>query len=129
MIAFEIEKKFATSAEELYDAWLDSESHSQMTGGEAHCSNLMGSEFSAWDGYISGHNLQLREPSFIKQAWRTTEFGAQDKDSIIEISLIEEKDGCRFILKHSQIPEGQPDYEEGWVDNYFEPMEEFFGKE
>ena len=42
------------SAREIYDAWLDSLAHSELTGGRAMMSGESGAEFSAWDGYITG---------------------------------------------------------------------------
>ena len=62
------------SAQEIYDAWLDSLVHSEMTGGEATMSDEIGAEVSAWNGYISGRNLELVPGERIVQSWRTTEF-------------------------------------------------------
>tara|TARA_X000000950_G_C13694516_1_gene569507 strand:+ start:80 stop:313 length:234 start_codon:yes stop_codon:yes gene_type:complete len=45
----------------IYNAWLDSKLHSQMTGGEAQCSTDVSSPFTAWDGYITGKNVELIE--------------------------------------------------------------------
>jgi hypothetical protein len=38
----------------IYAAWLDGKSHTNMTGGEATGEHTVGSEFTAWDGYIWG---------------------------------------------------------------------------
>ena len=47
------------SPAEIYQAWLDSIIHSEMTGGEANMSEEVGADVSAWDGYITGSNLEL----------------------------------------------------------------------
>ena len=61
------------SAQEIYSAWLDSVAHSEMTGGQARMSDEIGAEVSAWDGYITGRNLELVPHQRIVQSWRTTE--------------------------------------------------------
>ena len=82
------------SAQEIYDAWLDSLVHSEMTGGEATMSDEIGAEVSAWDGYISGRNLELVPGERIVQSWRTTEFTDEHGDSIVTITL-EDRRGRR----------------------------------
>ena len=77
--SFTLTQTFPISAQKLYIAWLDSEQHSAMTGGEADCSDQEGEAFSAWDGYISGTNVRLTPFSEIVQTWRTTEFGEGEK--------------------------------------------------
>ena len=49
---FEIKRVFPVKPSELYNAWLDSESHSKMTGGQAECSAVETESFSAWDGNV-----------------------------------------------------------------------------
>ena len=64
----------------------------------------------------------------IVQSWRTSEFGENDEDSILTI-LLQETDngGTQLTMIHSNIPEGQTQYEKGWVNHYFEPMKGYFG--
>ncbi len=128
MIHFEIEQLIPATAEEVYKAWLDSKAHSQMTGGEAICSDAEGEAFSAWDEYIHGVNKKLIQGQEIVQSWRTVEFDEQDEDSELVIRLKDVDGQCLLTLIHRNIPNGQPDYEQGWIDNYFEPMLVYFGK-
>ena len=72
---------------QVYEAWLSSKGHTQMTGSAAKASARVGGAFSAWDGYISGKNLKIKPGKQIVQSWRTTEFTAADPDSQIEILL------------------------------------------
>ncbi len=125
-ISFTISDTFPTTPKALYAAWLDSDSHAAMTGGEAHISAELGTSFSAWDGYITGQNLELEPGKRIVQSWRTTEFAAQDPDSRLEILLEPVPEGTKLTLIHQEIPEGQPDYALGWEDFYFKPMREYF---
>ena len=123
---FEIKKSFPVSAETIYNAWLDSSKHTAMTGGEATCSNKAANSFSAWDGYITGTNIQLIPNSTIIQSWRSTDFEDNQADSQIKISLKDNNAGCTLILEHSNIPDGQPDYKNGWEEHYFQPMKDYF---
>ena len=123
---FEIQRTFPTTPERLYNAWLNSEQHGAMTGGEANIDPRVGGVFTAWDDYISGTTLELDENSRIVQSWRTAEFKDEDGDSRLELNFVEVPEGTMLTLKHISIPEGQPDYEQGWIDNYFVPMEGYF---
>ncbi len=68
---FTLTTTIPASPEEIYQAWLDSLAHSEMTGGAANMSEQIGAEVSAWDGYISGRNLELVPGERIVQSWRT----------------------------------------------------------
>jgi hypothetical protein len=50
---FTLTATIPASPEEIYEAWLNSIGHSEVTGGEATMSDEVGAEVSAWDGYIS----------------------------------------------------------------------------
>jgi activator of HSP90 ATPase len=126
--SFEIEQSFEVMPHEIFSAWLSSEQHAAMTGGEAQCSIIEGESFSAWDGYISGTNLKLIANSEIHQTWRTTEFQDSDPDSNVVIKFSETTQGCRLNLSHTNIPEGQSDYKKGWIDHYFNPMMAYFSR-
>jgi activator of HSP90 ATPase len=114
------------SQEEVYNAWLNSETHTLMTGGEAVCSNMEGEEFSAWDGYITGTNIMLKPFSEIIQNWRTSEFSDEDEDSLLKIRFNKIDRGTEITLHHSNIPESQLQYINGWKEHYFEPMTKYF---
>jgi activator of HSP90 ATPase len=111
----------------IYDAWLSSEGHTAMTGAEATASPVVGGEFTAWDGYITGRNLELEPGCRILQSWRTSEFTAADADSTIEVLLESETHETLLRLRHSNVPTGHRGYEDGgWLSNYFEPMIAYF---
>ena len=111
----------------IYKAWLSSEGHSAITGSPAKVEGIVGGNFVAWNGYIEGMFLELKENKRIVQAWRTTEFPAEAEDSIVEILLEEDHGKTKLTLKHSNIPAGQADsYKSGWDDFYFNPMKKYF---
>ncbi len=127
MNRFELKETFRASAQSVYDAWLEGDKHAAMTGGVASGSPKVGAAFSAWDGYISGKNVELEEGQRIVQEWRTTEFSEEDESSQVEIFLEEIEEGTELTLIHTNIPDGQSDYESGWKEHYFAPMHSYFG--
>lgn len=115
--------------QQIYEAWLDSIAHSEMTGGEANMSDEIGAEVSAWDGYITGSNLELVPGERIVQAWRTSEFADEHDNSIVTVMLESVEEGTLLTLVHSNVPDSHRSYEEGgWESQYFEPMKAYFAK-
>ncbi|MFI5299939.1 MAG: SRPBCC domain-containing protein [Polyangiales bacterium] len=124
----ELSALIAATPQDVYDAWLDSERHSKMTGGgPASVQPIVGSAFTAWDGYIRGVNEGLESGRRIVQAWRTTEFPADAPDSRVDILLEAEGAGTRVSLRHDAIPIDQVEaYRGGWEEFYFAPMRRYF---
>ena len=125
---FTLRTTLSATSEQIYKAWLTSKGHSQMTGGTAIASNEIGGSFTAWDGYITGHNILLEPNSRIVQSWRTSQFEEGEKDSQIEILLNENNGETELTLIHSNIPESGEHYRKGWDEHYFQPMKEYFSK-
>ncbi len=114
---------------QVYQTWLDSKGHTAFTGAKAEVEARVGGRHRAWDDYITGRVLELEVNRRIVMTWRTTEFPSGSPDSRVEVLLEPEKSGTRLTLLHSQIPPGDgPKYDEGWQENYFEPMGEYFRK-
>jgi uncharacterized protein YndB with AHSA1/START domain len=115
------------SPQAIYDAWLDSRGHSQMTGGEAEMSSAIGGDYAAWDGYICGKNLELVPYTRIVQSWRTTQYAEHDADSTIIVTLSPGEGGTLLTLEHKSVPDGHTSYENGgWQRSYFTPMKKYF---
>jgi len=125
-LEFVVSTLLPATPEEVYRAWLSSEGHTQMTGSPASVSARVGGKFTAWDGYIHGKNLTLQKGRRIVQSWRTTEFSADDPDSRIEVTLDQLGNQTRLTLHHSGLPPDGGQYEQGWVESYFQPMKEYF---
>lgn len=126
---FIIEAKFNVSPEVIYKAWLNSKSHSAMTGSPASINDKPGSKFSAWNGYIEGENIKLEKNRRIMQSWRTSDFDNNQDDSLLEIELLQMNDGgTKLILRHSNLEDHDMQYKKGWKENYFEPMKKYFAK-
>ena len=125
-IEFRVSDLIPAAPDKVYQAWLNTEQHTGMTGGKAVISDEVGGEFTAWDGYISGKNLELNPPLRIFQSWRTTEFETSDPDSLLEITFVAEGPATRVTIRHSELPDHGMQYQQGWIDAYFKPMKEYF---
>jgi len=94
------------------------------TGFEAEMEAKPNTEFSLWDGNISGKNLEFVEGKKIVQEWY---FGDQKEKSIVTIKLHEHKKGTSAELEHTNIPDD--DFEDmcsGWDNAYFGELIDFY---
>ena len=124
---FTLTESFNATPEELYQAWLDEDKHSAMTGSPAIISDSIGDGFESWDGYIWGINISLTANERILQSWRTSDFTDEEADSRVEILLKSTDNGTELTLHHTDLPEHGEQYIQGWKDHYFKPMKDFFG--
>ena len=122
---YSLTSKIPASAQDVYDAWLDSLAHSDMTGGAAQMSKTIGAEVSAWDGYISGRNLELVPGERIVQAWRPTHWDP-GVYSIVHFELKAASGGTALVLDHTGFPEGEFDHlDPGWYLRYWDPLKKY----
>lgn len=126
-IKFTVSAFVPASPSEIYDAWLGSDGHTKMTGSPAQATANVGDSFDAWDGYISGRNLELEPSRRIVQSWRGSSYKESDDDSQIEVILELAEGGTKITLTHTNVPDDQASHEPGWTTHYFEPMQNYFG--
>src|SRR5882724_9050799 len=69
-ISIHQEIDFTRSAQQLYEALLDSKQFSAFSGRKAGIKREAGGEFSLFDSHIVGRNLELIPNKRIVQAWR-----------------------------------------------------------
>ncbi len=111
-------------AEEVYRALTNPLSIQLWSGAVAEMSTNPGSEFSLFDGDITGENLEFVENKKLVQRWY---FDGQEEESIVTIKLHEHKKGTSVELIHTNIPdEVYEEFVEGWNDSYFGELQEFF---
>ncbi len=127
-IEFTVSAVIPASPEEIYDTWLDSDGHTNMTGSPAHATANVGDTFDAWDGYIRGKNVELEPGKRIVQSWRGSSYSDSDADSQIEVIFEPVEGGTKITLTHTNVPDDQASHEPGWTTHYFEPMKKHFGK-
>jgi len=115
--------------DEVYNAFIEAKKHSAFTGSKATCDPKIGGEFTTWDGYISGRNLELVKGKRIVQEWLTTDWPDKFPPSRLELTFKEAKGGTEISMIHSNVPAEQADdLAEGWNEFYWKPLKEYFTK-
>jgi activator of HSP90 ATPase len=115
------------SPDEVYDAFVDAKKHSAFTGSKATFDSKVGGEFTAWDGYIWGKNLELQKAKKIVQEWSTTDWPDHFPPSKLELTFKKTKTGTEISMIHSNVPAEQADeIAEGWDEFYWKPLKEYF---
>lgn len=113
---------FKATPHEVYEALMDSRKHAQFTGAEASISRKVGGQISAYDGYITGANLELVPDQKIVQAWHAADW-PEGHVSRVTFQLTPAKDGARLTFTHSGVPAEQHEsIRQGWIDNYWTPL-------
>ena len=118
---------FDASPHDVYEALMDSEKHSQFTGAKASISRDVGGSFTAYDGALSGTNLELMPDAKIVQSWRAADEGwPADHYSTACFTLENIDGGTRLTLVQNGVPERHfDDIDQGWKDYYWAKMKEF----
>lgn len=119
-------KTFRINAEpsDVYAAITNPYTIELWSGYPAEMSTEPGSEFSLWEGDISGRNIEFIPDHKIVQEWY---FGDQEEKSIVTISISPEGENSRVIVEHTNIPdEDYNDIAEGWREYYMGAILGFF---
>ena len=116
--------KIKASPEEVYNALVKPFAIALWTGAKVMMEEKPGTEFSLFDGDISGRNLEFVPNEKIVQEWN---FGEQEEKSIVTITLRGEKLLTNIELNHTNIPDDAfEDMKQGWDQYYFGGLGEFF---
>jgi len=109
---------------DVYKALTNKEMIEIWTGEDAIMKPEPNTEFSMWNGSITGINLEFEENKKIVQHWY---FEDQEKDSIVTILLHPDKKGTKVELRHTNIPDDAfENISEGWEEDYFGSLNELF---
>ena len=119
-------KTFTINAEpsDVYSALTNPFTIELWTGYPAIMSEVPGSEFSLWDGDITGKNLDFIKDKKIVQEWY---FGDHPEKSNVTITIHPDKGDSAVTVEHTNIPdEDFADIAEGWRDYYIGAIISFF---
>jgi activator of HSP90 ATPase len=119
-------KHFQLSAApaDIYNALVNPVMLEIWTGELAVMSEEPGSEFSLWDGSITGRNIEFDKDARIVQEWY---FGEQDEPSVVTIKLHPKGKGTSMEVLHTNIPDDAfENIIEGWNTDYMEGLEQLF---
>lgn len=97
------------------------------TGATAVMEPVAGSEFSLWDGEITGKNIEIEAGKMIVQEWyfEDEEGMPSEHKSIVTIKLHNAGNSTDVELLHINIPdEAFDNIVDGWDRYYFKPLKE-----
>lgn len=121
----EFKKYFQLSAEpaDVYNALTNKLMIEIWTGEPAEMEEIPGTEFSMWDGSICGRNLEFEKDQKIVQEW----YFGEEENSLVTIKLHPHKGGTSMEVKQTNIPdEAYENIAEGWVEDYFDNLNQLF---
>jgi activator of HSP90 ATPase len=119
-------KTFKINAEpsDVYSALTNPNTIELWSGYHAVMSEEPNSEFSLWEGDITGKNLEFIKDKKVVQEWY---FGDQTDKSIVTITIQPDKEDSVVIVEHTNIPDDDfADIAEGWREYYFGAITSFF---
>jgi activator of HSP90 ATPase len=119
-------KTFKINAEpsDVYSALTNPFTIEIWSGYPAQMSEEPGSEFSLWEGDITGKNLEFIRDRKVVQEWY---FGEQKDKSIVTITIQPDREDSQVTVEHTNIPdEDFDDITEGWREYYFGAIMTFF---
>ena len=122
---------FPAPPQKVYEVLMDAEAHSQFTGSDAAIQDEVGADFSVFDGYAHGKNLELVPGHKIVQAWRANEENwPEDHFSEVVFEFQEHPEGTELNFAQENVPEEYADaIDQGWHEYYWEPLQEYLQTE
>ena len=119
-------KTFKINAEpsDVYSALTNQYTIELWTGYPAQMNTEPGSDFSLWDGDITGKNLEFVQDKKVVQEWN---FGDQVEKSIATITIEPDRGNSLVTVEHTNIPDEEyNDIAEGWKEYYIDAINNFF---
>src|SRR6202795_4619428 len=113
--------RFSTSAETLFEMYMDSKKHAASTGAPAKLSRKVGGAWSAYGGSIGGKNLLIVPDQQIVQAWRAR-FWKKRELSVLIMTFEKAAGGTIVEVVHVGVPQhDQKGVRNGWPKYYWKP--------
>jgi len=110
--------------EEVFSAITNPFTIELWSGYPAQMESSEGSEFSIFDGDITGRNIRVTPNVQLVQEWY---FGDQQEESIVTIDLKPHQLGTKVNLEHTNVPDDDlENIEEGWKEYYWGAIKDFF---
>lgn len=119
-------KQFRINAEpsDVYSALTNPYTIELWTGYKAEMSTEPGSEFSLWEGDITGRNIEFVTDKKLVQEWY---FGDQPEKSIVTITIQTDREASIVTVEHTNIPDDDfDDIAGGWREYYMDAINKFF---
>jgi len=119
-------KTFKINAEhsDIYSALTNPFTIELWSGYPAVMSDEPGSEFSMWEGDITGKNLEFVQDKKVVQEWF---FGDQTEKSVVTIEIKPDGENSLVTVEHTNIPDDDfAEIAEGWREYYIGAIINFF---
>jgi len=119
-------KTFKIYAEpsDVYSALTNPYTIELWSGYPAEMTTEPGSEFSLWEGDITGKNIEFVQDKKVVQEWY---FGDQTEKSVVTISIFPDREYSQVTVEHTNIPDEEfNDIAEGWREYYIGAITLFF---
>ncbi len=115
------------SPHEVYEALMDTKKFITFTGDHAHINRGVGGNFTAFNGYVKGKNMELIPDQKIVQEWKADEEGwPQNHFSIITITLTPAGEGTRLDFIQDKLPQQCAEaITKGWEEYYWQPLKQY----
>jgi activator of HSP90 ATPase len=120
------QKTFSINAEpsDVYAALTNPYTIKLWSGYPAIMSEEPGSEFSLWEGDVTGTNIEFVRNKKVVQEWY---FGDQAEKSIVTIIIKPDGEDSSVTVEHTNIPDADfADIAEGWREYYMGAIMTFF---
>jgi len=110
----------------LFDMYLNPETHAAITGAPVSIGAHAGAEFLAFNGMLRGTILQVIPKRLIVQSWRANKWKTRDLDSTLVLTFWPERKGTRIELVHVNVADHDfADVSHGWEIYYWNPWREY----
>ena len=119
-------KVFRINAEpsDVYSALTNPYTIELWSGYPAQMNTEPGSDFSLWEGDITGKNIEFIQDRKVVQQWY---FGDQSEESIVTIIISNDGGNSTVTVEHTNIPDDDfDDMAEGWREYYMGAIVSFF---
>lgn len=116
--------KLSASPADIYNAITNPVMIEIWTGEKVEFTAEADTEFSMWDGSITGRNIKFEADKMIQQVWYFDK-----EESMVTIKLHPDKTYTSVELRHENIPDdAYQNIADGWVEDYFGALEELFNE-
>lgn len=116
--------KLNASPSDIYNALTNPVMIEIWTGERTEFIAKADTDFTMWDGSITGKNVKLEKDKLIEQIWYF-----DDLESSVTIKLHPDKSFTSVELRHENIPEDAfQNISDGWDEDYFGALEELFNE-
>ena len=112
--------------EQLFDMYVDAQSHAAFTGAPVEITARSGAPFRAFGGALSGTVLHVEPKRLVVQRWRSSNWPEDAVDSVLIMTFWPEAGGGRIELVHANVPEEDfAGVSQGWEKYYWTPWRNY----